>query len=127
MKRGDLLRHAMPFYRVRRKHLPERDEVIGGWRKLHNEELHNVYCSRSIIRNIKSGRMRWAGHVARMGEKMNIYRILVGTPEGDHYEDLDVDGRIILERILERSDGVVWAGLIWLRIGTSGGPLWTRL
>jgi hypothetical protein len=57
---------------------PKRDEVIGGWRKLHNEELHNFYFSPSIIRMIKSRRMRWAGHVARMGEKRNAYRILVG-------------------------------------------------
>jgi hypothetical protein len=60
---------------------PKRDEVIGGWRKLHNEELHNLYCSPSIIRIMKSRRMRLAGHVARMGEKMNAYRILVGNPE----------------------------------------------
>jgi hypothetical protein len=50
---------------------PKRDEVIGGWRKLHNEELHNLYCSPSIIRIIKSRKMKWAGHVARMGEKRN--------------------------------------------------------
>jgi hypothetical protein len=55
----------------------KRDEVIGGWRKLHNEELHNLYCSPSIIRIIKSRRMRWAGHVGRMGEK-NAYKILEG-------------------------------------------------
>jgi hypothetical protein len=60
----------------------KRDEVIGGWRKLHNEKLHNLYCSPSIIRIIKSRRMRWAGHVARMGENRNAYRILVGNPEG---------------------------------------------
>jgi hypothetical protein len=60
----------------------KRDEVIGGWRKLHNEELHNFYCSPSILRIIRSRRMRWAGHVARMGEKRNAYRILVGKPEG---------------------------------------------
>jgi hypothetical protein len=57
---------------------PKRDEIIGGWRKLHNEELHNLYCSLSIIRIIKSRKMRWAGHVARMGEKRNAYRIFVG-------------------------------------------------
>jgi hypothetical protein len=56
--------------------------VIGGWRKLHNEELHNLYCSPSIIRMIKSRRMRWAGHVAGMGEKRNAYRVLMGKPEG---------------------------------------------
>jgi hypothetical protein len=68
--------------RVLRIFGPKRDEVIGGWRKLHNEELHNLYSSPSIIRIIKSRRMRWAGHVARMGEKRNAYRILVGKPEG---------------------------------------------
>jgi hypothetical protein len=60
----------------------KRDEVTGDWRKLHNEELHNCYSSPSIIRMIKSRRMRWAGHVARKGEKRNAYRILVGNPEG---------------------------------------------
>jgi hypothetical protein len=59
---------------------PKRDGVAGGWRKLHNEELHNLYSSPSIIRIIKSRRMRWVGHVARMGE--NVYRLLVGKPEG---------------------------------------------
>jgi hypothetical protein len=62
---------------------PKRDGVIGGWRKLHNEELHNLYSSPSIIRIIKSSRMRWARHVARMGEKRNVYRLLVGKPEGN--------------------------------------------
>jgi hypothetical protein len=56
--------------------------VTGGWRKLHNEELHNLYSSPSIIRIIKSRRMRWAGHVAGMGEKRNVCRLLVGKPEG---------------------------------------------
>jgi hypothetical protein len=54
---------------LRRIFGPKRDEVTGGWRKLHNEELHNVYSSPSIIRMIKSRRMRWAGHVARMGRR----------------------------------------------------------
>jgi hypothetical protein len=56
--------------------------VTGGWRKLHNEELHNLYSSPSIVRIIKSRRMRWAGHVARIGEKRNVHRLLVGKPEG---------------------------------------------
>jgi len=59
----------------------KRDEVTGEWRKLHNEELNDQYCSSNIVRAIKSGRMRWAGHVARMGERRGIYRVLVGKPE----------------------------------------------
>jgi hypothetical protein len=59
-----------------------RDEVTGDWRKLHIEELHNLYSSPDIIRMIKSRRMRWTGHVARMGIKRNAYRILVRKPEG---------------------------------------------
>jgi hypothetical protein len=57
--------------------LPKRGEVTGGWRKLHNEELCDLYSSPSIIRIIKSRRMRWARHVVRMGEKRNVYRLLV--------------------------------------------------
>jgi hypothetical protein len=69
---------------LRRIFEPKRDEVTGIWRKLLNEELRDLYSSPSIIRVIKS-RMRWAGHVARMGEKRNYYRLLVGNPEGrDH-------------------------------------------
>jgi hypothetical protein len=60
----------------------KRDEVTGEWRKLHNEELRDLYSSPSIIIIIKSRRMRWAGHVARMGEKRNAYRLLVGKPVG---------------------------------------------
>jgi hypothetical protein len=59
-----------------------KDEVTEGWRKLHNEELHNLYNSSCIIRMIKSRRMRWVGHVARMGEKRNAYKILVEKPAG---------------------------------------------
>ena len=61
---------------------PRRDEVTGEWRKLHNEELNDMYCSPNIVRVIKSRRMRWAGHVARMGERRDVCRVLVGKPEG---------------------------------------------
>jgi hypothetical protein len=67
---------------LRRIFGPRRDKVTGGWRKLHNEELHDLYSSPSIIRIIKCRRMRWVGHVARMGEKRNAYRLLVGEPVG---------------------------------------------
>jgi hypothetical protein len=70
---------------LRRIFGPKRDEVTGDWRKLHNEELSDLYSSPSIIRIIKSKRMRWAGHVAGMGEKRDAYRLLVGKPrERDH-------------------------------------------
>ena len=58
------------------------DEVTGEWRKLHNEELNDLYCSPNIVRVMKSRRMRWAGHVARMGERRGVYRVLVWKPEG---------------------------------------------
>jgi hypothetical protein len=67
---------------VRRIFGPKRDEVMGGWGKLHNEELHDLYSSPSIIRIIKSRRMRWAGHVARLGGSKNEHRFLIGKPEG---------------------------------------------
>jgi hypothetical protein len=67
---------------LRRIFGPKRDEVTGSWRKLHNEELHDLYSLPSIIRIIKSRRMRWVGYMARMGEKRNVYRLLVGKPEG---------------------------------------------
>jgi len=62
---------------------PRRDEVTGEWRRLHNEELNDLYSSHNIVRLIKSRRMRWAGHVARMGEERGVYRVLVGKPEGN--------------------------------------------
>jgi hypothetical protein len=67
---------------LRRIFGPKRDEVTGEWRKLHNEELHNFYSSPDINRQVKSRRMRWAGHVARMGEERKVYKVLVGKPEG---------------------------------------------
>jgi len=67
---------------LRRIFGPKRDEVTEEWRKLNNEELNDLYSSPSIVRVIKSRRMRWAGHVARMGERRGLYRVLVGKPEG---------------------------------------------
>ena len=67
---------------LRRIFGPRRDEVTGEWRRLHNEELSDLYSSPNIVRVIKSRRMRWAGHVARMGEERGVYRVLVGKPEG---------------------------------------------
>jgi len=67
---------------LRRIFGPRRDEVTGEWRRLHNEELNDLHSSPNIARVIKSRRMRWAGHVARMGEERGVYRVLVGKPEG---------------------------------------------
>jgi hypothetical protein len=63
----------------------KRDDVTGGWKKLHNEELHGLYSSPNIVRVIKARRMRWAGHVACMGEVRGAYNILVGRPEGRNH------------------------------------------
>jgi hypothetical protein len=87
---------------LRRKFGPKREED-GSCRKLHNDELHNLYSSPNIVRVIKSRRMRWAGHVARMGEGRVVYRVLLGGPKvRDHWEDLGVGGRITLRWTLGR-------------------------
>ena len=106
---------------------PKRDEVTGEWRKLHNEELSDLYSLPSIVRVVKSRRMRWAGHVARMGEGRGVYRVLVGKPEGNRplgrprrrWEDK-------LRWIFRKWEGVVRTGWSWLRIGRGGGHLWVR-
>jgi hypothetical protein len=67
---------------LRRIFGPKSDEVTGEWRKLHNEELHNLYSSPYIIRQLKSRQMRWVGHVAHMGEERKVYKVLVGKPKG---------------------------------------------
>jgi hypothetical protein len=77
---------------------PKRDEVTGGWRKLHNEELHNLYSSPSIIRMIKSGKIRWTGHVVLMGEKRNNAEFRwESQKEKVHQEYLNVDGENNIE------------------------------
>jgi hypothetical protein len=109
---------------LRRIFGPKRDEETREWRKLHNEELNDLYSSPNIIRVIKSRRMRWAVYVARMGERRGAYRVLLGKPDGkNHLEDQCVDGKTILKWIFSIWDGGPWTGLIWLRIGTGGGHL----
>ena len=89
---------------------PKRHEVTG-WRKLHNEELNNLYSSPNIFRVIKSRRMKWAAHVARMVEKRGVHRVLGGNlRERDHLEDSGVDGRIILRWIFRKWDVAVGIG-----------------
>jgi hypothetical protein len=109
---------------LRRIFRPKRDEETGGWRKLHNEELHKLYSSPSIIRVVKSRRLRWAGHVAGMRTKRNVCRILVGKSEGTR--PLGTPRRRWVNNInidygKTGWDGVDW--IEWLRIGTSGGLL----
>ena len=91
---------------------------------MHNEELNDLYCSPNIVRVIKWRRMRWPGHVARMGEESGVYRVLLGKLEGkSHWGDLGVDGWIILGWISRRWDVGIWTGLGWPRIETGGGRL----
>jgi hypothetical protein len=75
----------------------KREEVIGEWRKIHNEELNDLFSSHSFVRVMKWRRMRWERHVARMGERRGLYRVWCGNLlEGDHLGDPGIDGRIIL-------------------------------
>jgi hypothetical protein len=80
---------------LRRIFGPKRDKVAGGWRRLHNEELHNLYASPNVMRVIKSRRMRWTGHVGYAEEMRNAYRNLVRKLKGRDYADLGTDWRII--------------------------------
>jgi hypothetical protein len=103
---------------------PNRDEVMGQRRKLHNGELHNLYSLPDIVRQIKSRRMRWAGHVTCTGERRNVYRVSVGKPEGKRPLERQrrrwEDG---IKMDLSETGWGVWSGLTWLRIGTVGGLL----
>jgi len=109
---------------LRRIFGPKRDEVTGKWRKLHNEELIDLYCSPSSVRVMKSRRMRWAGHVARMGVRRDVYRVLVGEPEGKR--SLGRPWRRWEDNIkmgLQEVGCGAWTGSSWLRMWTSGGHL----
>jgi len=109
---------------LRRIFGPRKNEVTGEWRRLHNEELNYLYTSPNIVRVIKSRRMRWAGHVARMSEERGcIWSLWENGRERDHWGDLGVDGWIILGRISRRWDVGKWTELGCPRIETSGGRL----
>jgi hypothetical protein len=106
---------------LRRIFGPNGDGMMGGWRKLHNEQLHNLYSTPSIIRIIKSRRMGWAGHVARMGEKRNVYRLLKGKPEEKRSQrrprrgwtmDLVEMGLCVLDWIGLAEDRDLWRALV---------------
>jgi hypothetical protein len=99
---------------LRRIFGPRRDEVKGEWIKLHNGELRNLYSSPDIIRQIKSRRMRWAGHVARMEEGRNVYRVLVGKPEGRR--PLGRPRRRWEDRIKMDFEEIGWGGVEWIHL-----------
>jgi len=109
---------------LRRIFGPKRGGVRGEWREVHNEELHDLYCSSNVVRVKKSRRMRLTGHVARMEERRRVYRFLMRESEGkrplgrtrSRWED---NNKMDLQEV----DMGVWTGSHWLRIGTVGGHL----
>jgi hypothetical protein len=98
--------------RVLRIFQPKSDEVMGGWRKLHNEELHNLYSSPSTIMMIKSRRMIWPGHRARVGEKRHAYRLLVGKLEGN--KPLGRPRHRWVDNIKMDFREIGWGGMDWI-------------
>jgi len=109
---------------LRRIFGPERDEVTGEWRKLHNEGLNDLYCSHYIVRMMKSRRMRWAWHVARTGERRGVHRVVVGTLRGKRPVGRPRHSR---EDNIKMDHQEVGCGdrdwMSWLRIGTVCGHL----
>ena len=109
---------------LRRIFGPKRDEVRGELRKLHNEELNDLYCSPNIFRVIKSRRMRWAGHVAQLRERKGVYRVLVGKPEGKRplgtpRSRCEDNSKMDLQEV---GCGVL-TGSSWLKIGKGRGVM----
>jgi hypothetical protein len=99
---------------LRRIFGPKRDEVTREWRKLHNEEVNDLYSSPNIVRLIKSRRLRWAGHVARIGEKRGVYRVLVEKPEGKRPQERP--GRRVADTCecgKEPSDSIKWRQFLY--------------
>jgi hypothetical protein len=107
--------------RVQRIFGPQQDEVTGEWRKLHNGELHNSYSSPDVIRQIKSRRRRWPGHVAHMGKERKVHKVLVGKPEGKR--QLGRPGSRWENGIKIDVGEICWESVQWLTIGTCGGLL----
>jgi hypothetical protein len=97
---------------LRRIFGPKRDEVTGEWRRLHNKELYALYSSPYVIRVIKPRRLRWAGHVARMGERIGAYRALVGKPEGRR--PLGIPRRRWEDNIKMDLREIGWGGVDWI-------------
>jgi hypothetical protein len=93
---------------------PKRDEATGEWRKVHSGELQNLYSSPDIIRQIKSRRMRWAGYVAHVGEGRNVYRVLVGKPEGER--PLGRPRRRWEDGIKMDLREIGWGGVEWIHL-----------
>jgi hypothetical protein len=103
---------------LRRIFGPKKDDVTGEWTKLHNKELHDLYSSPSIIRIIKSRRTRWAGHGARMGEKRNAYRLLMGKPKGKR--PLGRPRRRWVDNIRMDVGEVGWDDVDWIGLAQNG-------